>query len=93
MNKLNVFHWHLTDDESFPLKLEKLPEMAKGAFSEKHVYTEEDVEEVLEHARLRGIRVIPELDAPGRPTVKYFWGLCWLFLFDLDLDRYFAHSM
>lgn len=33
-NKLNVLHWHITDDVSFPLILENYPEMAnKGAYS------------------------------------------------------------
>jgi hypothetical protein len=65
MNKLNVFHWHIVDDQSFPLKFDRFPEMAKGAYSPIHVYTESDVRELIDYARLRGIRVIPELDCPG----------------------------
>ena len=26
-NKLNVLHWHITDDESFPLELKSYPEI------------------------------------------------------------------
>ena len=69
MNKLNVFHWHLVDDQSFPLKFDKFPEMAQGAYSEKHVFTENDVRGLVEYARLRGIRVIPELDCPGKHNI------------------------
>ena len=32
-SKLNVLHWHLVDRESFPLQLESVPELARGAFS------------------------------------------------------------
>jgi hexosaminidase len=66
MVKLNCLHWHLTDDESFPWQLADLPELAdKGAFAPEAVYTVGDIREVVEYARFRGIRVIPELDTPG----------------------------
>lgn len=66
MVKLNCLHWHLTDDESFPWQLADLPGLAdKGAFAPEAVYTVGDIREVVEYARFRGIRVIPELDTPG----------------------------
>ncbi|EFN52781.1 hypothetical protein CHLNCDRAFT_58755 [Chlorella variabilis] len=66
MVKMNCLHWHLTDDESFPWLSEELPELAgKGAFAPEAVYTSKDIREVVEYARFRGIRVIPELDMPG----------------------------
>ena len=54
------------DDQSFPLLLDKRPELAKmGAFSEQQLYSKEHVRAVIEYARDRGIRVIPEVDLPG----------------------------
>jgi hexosaminidase len=72
-NKLNVLHWHITDDESFPLELKSFPQVHKsGAFSKNEVYTKENVADILNHATKNGIRVIPEIDSPGHTRS---WGL------------------
>lgn len=65
-HKLNTLHWYMVGDESFPLVLEKHPELSKqGAYSPRMVYTHSDVKKIVEYARLHGIRVVPEIPLPG----------------------------
>ena len=67
MNKMNVLHWHLVDSEAFPYESKKFPNLhQKGAYSSRHVYSPNDVQDIINYARLRGIRVMPEFDLPGR---------------------------
>ncbi len=62
--KLNVFHWHLSDDQGFRVESKRYPHLQEAG-SDGHYYTQREVREVVEYARNRGIRVVPEFDIPG----------------------------
>ncbi len=65
--KLNVFHWHLSDNQGFRVESKRYPKL-QGQGSDGLFYTQEQVREVIRYARDRGIRVVPEFDIPGHTT-------------------------
>lgn len=65
--KLNVLHWHLTDNQGFRVESKKLPELHLQG-SDGLFYTQEQVREIIGYAADRGIRVMPEFDLPGHAT-------------------------
>ncbi len=65
--KLNVLHWHLTEDQGFRVESKKFPKLHQLG-SDGNYYTQEQVKEIIAYARDRGIRVVPEFDMPGHST-------------------------
>jgi hexosaminidase len=62
--KLNVFHWHLSEDQGFRIESKVYP-MLQGKGSDGLYYTQVQVRDLIAYARDRGIRVVPEFDMPG----------------------------
>ena len=62
--KLNVFHWHLSDDQGFRAESRHFPRLQQLG-SDGSFYTQADIRHVVAYARDRGIRVVPEFDMPG----------------------------
>ncbi len=64
--KLNVLHWHMVDDDSFPIQSKNVPGLGESAsFSAGEMYTIDQIKEVVQFAKDHGVRVIPEIDCPG----------------------------
>jgi hexosaminidase len=62
--KLNVFHWHLSEDQGFRVESRRYPKLHQMG-SDGNYYTQDQIREVVAYARERGIRVVPEFDIPG----------------------------
>ncbi len=65
--KLNVFHWHLSDDQGFRAESKKFPRLTANA-SGGECYTQDQMRQAGAYARERGIRVMPEFDMPGHTS-------------------------
>jgi len=65
--KMNVFHWHLSEDQGFRIESKTFPLLQEKG-SDGLYYTQDQVRGILEYARDRGIRVVPEFDMPGHAT-------------------------
>ncbi|MFL6275909.1 MAG: beta-N-acetylhexosaminidase [Blastocatellia bacterium] len=65
--KLNVLHWHLSEDQGFRVESKRYPRLHQMGSDELY-YTQEQIRDVIAYARDRGIRVMPEFDMPGHAT-------------------------
>ena len=69
-NKMNILHWHITDEDSFPIEIKAQPELSQYG-SVGGTYSETDVKSLIQYAKTRGVRLIPEIDTPAHTQA---WG-------------------
>jgi len=65
--KMNVFHWHLVDDQGWRIEMKKHPKLTQLA-SDGDFYTQEEIKNIVKYADERGILVVPEIDVPGHAS-------------------------
>jgi len=67
--KLNVFHWHLTDDEGWRIEIKSRPLLTRtggcGLQGGCGYYTHADIADVVQYADERHVTIVPEIDVPG----------------------------
>lgn len=74
--KLNVLHWHLTDEPAWRMEITRYPRLTDvggtGSYTDPNAprayYSQEDIREIVAFAARRGIEVVPEVDMPGHAT-------------------------
>ncbi|MCC3157372.1 beta-N-acetylhexosaminidase [Hymenobacter sp. 15J16-1T3B] len=79
--KLNVLHWHLSDDQAFRVESKVFPRLHRAGNTTPGFYTAAQIKDVLAYAAARGIRVVPEFDMPGHTTA---WQVAYPRLASLD---------
>ncbi len=74
--KMNVFHWHLTDDQGWRIEIKKYPRLTEiGAWRTEAdgqryggFYSQADIQEIVAYAADRYITIIPEIELPGHSS-------------------------
>lgn len=73
--KMNVFHWHLTEDQGWRIEIKKYPKLTEiGGFRTENgrqyggFYTQKDIKEIVDYATKLHITVIPEIELPGHSS-------------------------
>jgi hexosaminidase len=68
--KMNVFHWHLSENQGFRVESRRFPKLHELG-SDSLYYTQDEIRDLIAYARDRGIRVVPEFDMPGHSTAWF----------------------
>ena len=73
--KMNVLHWHLTEDQGWRLEIKGYPRLTEiGAWREENghpyggFYTQDEVRELVSYAQSRFVTIVPEIEIPGHST-------------------------
>jgi hexosaminidase len=79
LEKLNVLHWHLTDDQGWRLEIKRYPkltsvggwrELASEEDKPKYggFYTQDEVRSLVAYALARNVTIVPEIEMPGHAS-------------------------
>jgi hexosaminidase len=74
LHKLNVLHWHLTDDQGWRLEIRRYPRLTsvgawrpipgkRGRYG--GFYTQSQVRDIVAYAKRRNVTIVPEIEMPG----------------------------
>ncbi|TRX61684.1 family 20 glycosylhydrolase [Fulvivirga sp. M361] len=67
--KIKYLHLHLSDNRRFTFPMDDFPDLKTlNKDGSREYYTIEELKDLVEYARLRGVAIIPEIDLPGHST-------------------------
>ena len=87
LHKMNVLHWHLTEDQGWRIEIDAYPLLTEvGAWrteldGTKHggYYSKEEIRDIIQYAQKRHVEIIPEIELPGHSQAalaSYPWLGC-----------------
>ena len=93
LGRNNGFHWHFSEDDSIPMFSKSYPDLVNyTAFTDREIYTPDDVKEIVRYAKIRAIRVIPEIEGPSHMHITGFYpefeGMVGCFVNYTSTDKY-----
>jgi hexosaminidase len=73
LHKMNVLHWHLTEDQGWRIEIDAYPLLTEiGAWrteldGSRHggYYSKDEIREIIQYAENRHVEIIPEIELPG----------------------------
>jgi len=66
--KLNIFHFHLTEDAAWRLQVKQYPQLTEAKFMQRNkgqFYSIATLKELIQYCKERYITLVPEIDMPG----------------------------
>lgn len=86
-HKMNILHWHLTDDQGWRMEVDAFPELTRvGAWrTEKDgskyggYYSKEEIRQIVAYANYWHVNILPEIEMPGHAVAaiaSYPWLSC-----------------
>jgi hexosaminidase len=93
MHKMNIFHWHLTDDQGWRVEIKAYPKLTEVGSTRKATvipgtrkqkpgayggfYTQEQLRDIVAYAAKRHVTIVPEIEMPGH-SVAALASYSWL---------------
>ena len=74
LSRVNILHWHFAEDDSIAMYSKSFPDLVNyTAFTIKEVYKPDQVKDIVRYAKIRGVKIIPEMEGPAHLHILGFY--------------------